>query len=107
MRLLDLANNDLDMSLYDLYNKLIIHLKSIPKLQFLNFKENLVETKISNFKYFIIHELPKLEYYNYSKVTREVCPLSLIRYPHFYHCSFRLPSFFFSSILFFTTGFTN
>ena len=82
LRLLDLARNDIDLSLYEIYHQLIVPLKEIPKLQFLSLKSNPIEVKFPNFRYFVISELPRLEYYNYSKITKEVsCPSLLFPFP--------------------------
>ena len=72
LKYLDVSKNELDFNINELYEKLIVPLQTIPKLQYLNMEANPMVNKIRNFKYFVIHELPKLEFYNMEKITKEV-----------------------------------
>lgn len=72
LRLLDLQKNNIDIPFAQIMNILITPLKHIQKLQYLSLESNPIESSVQNFRHFIIHELPKLEYYNYIKITKEV-----------------------------------
>ena len=73
LRVLDLQKNNIDMSLSQLTSALLAPLKELPRLQYLSFEANPIEVKIQNFRYFVINELPRLEFYNYTRITKEVC----------------------------------
>ena len=72
LRVLDLQKNSIDIPFAQIPALLIKPLKFLPKLQYLSLEANPVESSITNFRYYIIHEIPKLEYYNYVRITKEV-----------------------------------
>jgi Leucine-rich repeat (LRR) protein len=71
LRLIDLQNNNLDLSMKELYQQILIPLADLPKLQYLYLANNPVESIIPNYRLFVIHELPKLEYLDDIRITKE------------------------------------
>ena len=60
------------MSLHQFFSYIIVPLKSLPKLQYLSFEANPVEVKLVDFNFFVIYELPKIEFLNNEKISKEV-----------------------------------
>jgi len=71
LRVLDLQKNNIDLPFDQTLHLLIKPLTTIPKLQYLSFEANPIETTIQNFRYLVIHHLQKLEFYNYVRITKE------------------------------------
>lgn len=50
----------------------ITPLKKIPKLEYMVLEGNQIELKVTDFRAHILSEIPKLKYYNWTVLTKEV-----------------------------------
>ena len=50
----------------------IYPLKKLPKLEYLVLEGNPIELKVTDFRAHILSEIPKLKYYNWTVLTKEV-----------------------------------
>lgn len=72
LRVLDLSNNNMSYAINEFYNLIFVHIKKLPKLEFLSFDGNPLEQSITNFKYFVIYDMAKLKYLDWEPITKEV-----------------------------------
>jgi Leucine-rich repeat (LRR) protein len=72
LKVLDLGTNSIDLPIHEFYNYVLVHVKQLPKLEFLSFLGNPVEDKIKEFRAFITNELPKLKVLDWEFITKEV-----------------------------------
>lgn len=77
LRVLDLADCSIDLTISEFYTFVLAPLKKIHKLEYVNFMGNPVEKNVSEFKYFIINEMPKLKYLDWDPITKSVCPVQV------------------------------
>eukprot|EP01122_Echinamoeba_exundans_P012223 TRINITY_DN5057_c0_g2_i1.p1 TRINITY_DN5057_c0_g2~~TRINITY_DN5057_c0_g2_i1.p1 ORF type:complete len:2032 (+),score=615.01 TRINITY_DN5057_c0_g2_i1:497-6097(+) len=71
LRVLDLSDCGIDLSINDFFSVLLVHLKKLPKLEYLTFSNNPIQSSIQDFRYLVIHELPKLRYLNWDLISKE------------------------------------
>jgi hypothetical protein len=71
LRVLDLSDCGVDLSISDFFSVLLVHLKKLPKLEYLTFSNNPIMSSIQDFRYLVIHELPKLRYLNWDLISKE------------------------------------
>ena len=69
--MLDLGECALDLPENEFFNFILVHLKKLPKLEYLNFSGNPVQSTIREFRYFVIQELPRLKYLNWDVIAKE------------------------------------
>ena len=78
LRVLDLRSNSIDISQAQFYEKILLKLQQLPKLMSLYFQGNPVVIKIPLFRFFVIHELVKLEILDDAKITKSVIIFHLL-----------------------------
>src|SRR3990167_7296676 len=78
LRVLDLRSNSIDISQAQFYEKILSKLQQLPKLMSLYFQGNPVVIKIPLFRFFVIHELVKLEILDDAKITKSVIIFHLL-----------------------------
>lgn len=61
----------LDLPENEFFNFVLVHLKKLPKLEYLNVSGNPVQSSIREFRYFVIQELPRLKYLNWDVIAKE------------------------------------
>jgi len=71
LRVLDLGECCIDLPENEFFNFVLPHLKKLPKLEYINFSGNPIQTTIREFRYFAIFELPKLKYLNWELIAKE------------------------------------
>ncbi|KAH3761172.1 hypothetical protein Pelo_6998 [Pelomyxa schiedti] len=71
LRVLDLSHNKISMSLPQFYTQVMVHLRNIPRLEYLSFEGNPVENEIRFFQQYILSELPKLRFFNWAPVSKQ------------------------------------
>ncbi|KYQ91144.1 leucine-rich repeat-containing protein (LRR) [Tieghemostelium lacteum] len=71
LKVLDLSNNNITMSLVDFQKKILEHLKKVKTLEYLSMENNPIEKSIDEFRLYISNELPKLKYYNWVIIGKE------------------------------------
>lgn len=69
LQLLDLAYNELNMSLQQFFRYVLQHLRDLPRLEYLALGGNPMVARIPHFRYFIINEMPQLRFIDYEPVT--------------------------------------
>jgi hypothetical protein len=72
LRVLDLSSNGFDVAINIFYQKILVYLKRLPKLEFLSFDGNPIEESIFQFRGFVVNEMPKLKYLDWDAITKEV-----------------------------------
>lgn len=72
LRVLDLGDCGISLSTSEFSTFLLVHLKKLPKLEYLNFSGNPIQDTIPHFRYLVIHELPHLKYLNWDMISKEV-----------------------------------
>lgn len=55
----------------EFFNFVLVHLKKLPKLEYLSLSGNPVQSTIREFRYFVIQELPRLKFLNWDVIAKE------------------------------------
>lgn len=55
----------------EFFNFVLVHLKKLPKLEYLSLAGNPVQSTIREFRYFVIQELPRLKFLNWDVIAKE------------------------------------
>lgn len=71
LRVLDLSDCGIDLGVNEFYSLLLVHLKKMPKLEYISFIGNPVQASMPQFRYFVINELPKLRCVNWEVISKE------------------------------------
>jgi hypothetical protein len=71
LRVLDLGDCRIDLSINEFHNFILQPLRKLPKLEYLNFAGNSICRNIPHFKFFVIVELPKLKYLDWDEISKE------------------------------------
>lgn len=72
LKVLDIGTNSIDLPINEFYNFVLLHIKKLPKLEFISFNGNPLQDKIREFKLFVVNELPKIKYLDWEAVSKEV-----------------------------------
>lgn len=68
MRVLDIENLNLRLSIGSFAREILVYLKKLTKFEYFNLDG---QPSIPKFRYFLIYELPRLKYINWSPITKE------------------------------------
>jgi len=71
LKVLDVSHNNINLKLKHFTNFIWRHIKQLTKLQSVKFEGNGVMDSIYDFKYFVISELPTLQYFNNNKISNK------------------------------------
>eukprot|EP01088_Endostelium_zonatum_P000750 TRINITY_DN1099_c0_g1_i1.p1 TRINITY_DN1099_c0_g1~~TRINITY_DN1099_c0_g1_i1.p1 ORF type:complete len:848 (+),score=201.99 TRINITY_DN1099_c0_g1_i1:188-2731(+) len=71
VQVIDLSNNRIDFPIAQFYKSILKDLMKLPKLEYLTFLGNPCETKIEEFRLFVIAEMPKLKYLDWVVISKD------------------------------------